>query len=113
MAIIKNATPFDAVMRKFSSTDEIYFKNRKADNATIGVRMKHPNSGNSASQIAHRAALTATAAKVKAILAAQSTDTDPSNYNKLQQYKAAFPNQKRYMYLYNYIFAQEYTAPTA
>ena len=37
MAIIKPSTPFDAIKRKFAKSDEIHFRNRKADNATISV----------------------------------------------------------------------------
>ena len=48
MALIKPSTPFDAIKRKFAKSDEIHFRNRKADNATISVRVKHPyNGGNS------------------------------------------------------------------
>lgn len=109
MAIIKNATPFDSVQGRFSGSDQIHFRNRSADNATIGVRMKHPyDGGSSASQIANREKFAEVSATVKAILAATSTDTDQANYTLLTAYKAAFKNQKRYLYLRSYIFAQEY-----
>ena len=116
MAIIKPSTPFDSVKRKFSGTDEIHFKNRTADNATIGVRMKHPyDGGNSDKQIAVRSAFTAAQTAAKAILAATSSDTDQSNYTKLQTYKAAFQSQKGkkggYLYLRDFIVAKEYVAP--
>ncbi len=113
MAIIKPSTPFDSIKRKFSGTDDIHFKNRTADNATIGVRMKHPyDGGNSDKQLAYREAFTAAQTATKAILAAKSTDTDQSNYTKLQTYKAGFKNQKRYLYLRDYIVAQEFVKPT-
>ena len=41
MALIKNSTPFDSIQKKFSGSDEIHFRNRKKDNATIGVRVKN------------------------------------------------------------------------
>jgi len=108
MAIIKNSTPFDSVKKKFSGTDEIHFKNRKADNATIGVRVKHPyDGGSSTQQAAHRAKFAEAASKTKAILAATSTDTDQSNFTKLTNYKAAFKNQKKCLYLRSYILKQE------
>ncbi|MCQ2341355.1 MAG: hypothetical protein MJZ48_02740 [Paludibacteraceae bacterium] len=109
MAIIKPSTPFDSIRRKFAHSDDIHFKNRRADNATIAVRMKHPyDGGSSASQIANREKFAEVSATVKAILAATSTDTDQANYTLLTAYKAAFKNQKRYLYLRSYIFAQEY-----
>ena len=116
MAIIKPSTPFDSVKRKFSGTDEIHFKNRTADNATIGVRMKHPyDGGNSDKQVAIREAFTAAQTATKAILAAKSTDTDQANYTKLQNYTAAFKAQKGkkngYMSLRSFIVAKEFVAP--
>lgn len=108
MAIIKPSTPFDSVRKKFAGSDEIYFKNRCADNATIGVRMKHPyDGGNSDQQVANREKFAQAAASAKAILAAKSTDTDSANYNKLTAYQTAFKNQKKCLYLRTYIFAQE------
>ena len=51
MAIIKNSTPFDSIQKKFAGSDEIHFRNRKKDNATIGVRVKNPyDGGNSEAQ---------------------------------------------------------------
>ena len=55
MAIIKNSTPFDSIQKKFSGSDEIHFRNRKKDNATIGVRVKNPyDGGSSEAQLAVR-----------------------------------------------------------
>ena len=103
MAIIRNSTPFDSVKKKFSSTDEIHFKNRSADNATIGVRVKHPYSGgNSSKQQAARAALATAAAAAKTALA------DPE---QRAQYEQEFKKQKKYMYLRPYVIAQLYVAP--
>lgn len=100
MAILRNSTPFDSVQRKFSGTDSIHFCNRKADNATIGVRMKHPyDGGNSEAQQQVRTAFAATWAKVKEILA---DATQRAEYEK--QFKA----QKKYLYLRSFIFAKEY-----
>lgn len=109
MSKIKLSTPFDSVRKKFAKSDDIYFKNRKADNATIGVRMKHPyDGGNSELQQAARAKFATVSATVKAIMAAKSSDTDTANYTKLQAYQTAFKNQHRYLYLRDYIFAKEY-----
>ena len=92
MAIIKPSTPFDSVQRKFAKTDEIHFRNRKADNATISVRVKHPyDGGNSANQIAQRAKF-----------------TNAKNAEQKAAYEVAFKKQKKYISLYGYMFAQEY-----
>lgn len=104
MAIIKNATPFDSVKKKFAKSDEIHFKNRAADNATIGVRMKHPSDGgHSTKQISCRDAFKAAQEQVKTIMA----DEDQK-----ATYQAAFKKQNKYMYLRDYIFAQVYVKPT-
>ena len=105
MAIIKNSTPFDSVQKKFSGSDEIHFRNRKKDNATIGVRMKHPyQGGNSEAQQAVRNAFTAAQAQVKTILA------DPE---QRATYEAKFKAQKKYITLRGYIIAQIYQKPGA
>jgi hypothetical protein len=98
MAIIKTATPFDTVKKKFAGSDEIHFRNRKKDNATIGVRVKHPyNGGNSEAQKAVREAFKATHAQVKTIMA---------DAEQRASYKAQFDAQKKYISLRGYIFAQ-------
>ncbi len=103
MALIKNATPFDSIKAKFSKSDEIHFRNRKADNATIGIRMKHPyDGGNSASQVAYRNAFKTAQEQVKTIMA------DPA---QKATYVEGFKNQNKYLYIRNYIFAQVYVKP--
>ena len=98
MAIIQNATPFDSVKKKFSGSDEIHFRNRKKDNATIGVRVKHPyDGGNSEAQLAVRNAFKAAQAQVKTILA------DPE---QRATYEAKFKAQKKYITLRGYVVAQ-------
>ena len=100
MAIIQNATPFDSISKKFSGSDQIYFRNRKKDNATIGVRVKNPYAGgNSEAQIAVRNAFKTTQAQVTTILA------DPE---QRATYAAMFKAQKKYLTLRGYIFAQLY-----
>lgn len=105
MAFIKNSTPFDSVKKKFSSSDEIHFRNRKKDNATIGVRVKHPyHGGNSEAQQAVRNALKAAQAQATTILA------DPE---QCATYEAKFKAQKKYLTLRGYIMAQVYQKPGA
>ena len=101
MALIKPATPFDSIKRKFAHSDEIHFRNRKADNATISVRVKHPyDGGQSAAQIAHRAKF------AQAIAAALAAEADAS---QLATYQTAFKKQRKYITLHGYIVAQEYS----
>ena len=98
MAFIKNSTPFDSVQKKFSGSDEIHFRNRKKDNATIGVRVKHPyNGGNSPAQQAVRNAFKTAQAQVSTILA----DTE-----QRATYEAKFKAQKKYITLRGYVVAQ-------
>ena len=100
MAMIKPSTPFDTIKRKFAKSDEIHFRNRKADNATISVRMKHPyNGGSSAAQIAHRA---------KFALAIAAANTALQDAQQKAAYKTAFLKQRKYITLYGYVVAQEY-----
>ena len=100
MAKIKNSTPFDTIRKKFAKSDEIYFKNRKKDNATIGVRMKHPyDGGNSTNQQAVRAKFTTTRQAVTTALA----DT-----TQRATYEAAYKKQSKYLTLRGYVFAQIY-----
>ena len=98
MAIIKNSTPFDSVQKKFSGSDEIHFRNRKKDNVTIGVRVKHPyNGGNSEAQQVVRYAFTAAQAQATTILA----DTE-----QRATYEEKFKAQKKYITLRGYVVAQ-------
>ena len=98
MAIIKNSTPFDSIQKKFSGSDEIHFRNRKKDNATIGVRVKHPyDGGSSAAQQAVRTAFTNAQTQATTILA------DPTHR---ATYEAKFKAQKKYLTLRGYIVAQ-------
>jgi len=100
MALISPATPFDSIKNKFAKSDQIHFRNRKADNATISVRMKHPyDGGNSAAQIAKREKFAqAVAATVTALTTPETRAT----------YEAAFKKQHKYITLRGYVFAQEY-----
>ena len=100
MAIIRNSTPFDSIQKKFSGSDEIHFRNRKKDNATIGVRMKNPYSGgNSEAQKAVRNTFKEAQAQTTTILA------DPE---QRATYEAKFKAQKKYITLRGYVVAQVY-----
>ena len=100
MAIIKNSTPFDSIQKKFSGSDEIHCRNRKKDNATIGVRVKNPyDGGNSEAQQAVRNAFKEAQTQATTILA------DPE---QRATYEAKFKAQKKYLTLRGYIFAQVY-----
>lgn len=100
MAIIKNATPFDSVKKKFASSDEIHFRNRKKDNATIGVRVKNPyNGGNSSAQQTVRSAFKTAQQQAAQIMA------DP---DQRATYEEKFKAQKKYITLRGYIMSQVY-----
>lgn len=100
MALISPATPFDSIKRKFAKSDQIHFRNRKADNATISIRLKHPyDGGASASQLAQRA---------KFIQAQNATATALATPETRATYEAAFKKQHKYITLRGYVFAQEY-----
>lgn len=100
MARMQPSTPFDSAQHKFAKSDQIYFKVRKADNALLSVRMKHPyDGGNSASQIAQRA---------KFNQAQVATTTALANAETRATYEAAFKKQRKYVTLRGYIFAMEY-----
>jgi len=103
MAILKNSTPFDSVQGRFSGSDQIHFRNRTVDNATIGVRVKHPNTGaGTAAQTAVRTAFTTAQAAVATALA---------DSTQKASYTAAFKAQKKYKTLRGYIFSQVFVAP--
>ena len=98
MALIKNSTPFDSVKKKFAGTDEIHFRNRKKDNATIGVRVKNPyNGGNYEAQIAVRDAFKAAQAQVQTIM---------DDAEQRATYQTKFKAQKKCLTLRGYIFSQ-------
>ena len=100
MASIKNSTPFDSVQKKFSGSDEIHFRNRKKDNATIGVRVKNPyNGGNSSAQQTVRTAFKTAQQQVAQIMA------DP---DQRATYEEKFKAQKKYITLRGYIMSQVY-----
>ena len=100
MAILSPSTPFDSVKRKFAKTDQIHFRNRKADNATISVRMKHPyDGGSSASQLAQRA---------KFRQAQTATATALATPETRATYEASYKKQHKYITLRGYVFAEEY-----
>jgi len=103
MAILKNSTPFDSVQGRFSGTDQIHFRNRTVDNATIGVRVKHPNTGEGTA--AQTAVRTAFATAQAAVATAMADSTQKASYT------AAFKAQKKYKTLRGYIFAQVFVAP--
>jgi len=103
MAILKNSTPFDSIQGRFSGTDQIHFRNRTVDNATIGVRVKHPgDGGNSTAQTAARTAFTTAQTAVQTALA---------DATQKATYTAAFKAQKKYKTLRGYVFSQVYIAP--
>ena len=101
MAQLNMATPFDSNKGKYAGTDQIYFKIRKFDEQTFGVRLKHPatNEPPSAGQQTSQAKLASVAALVKTALA------DVAQKATL---KAEWKAQKKYKTLVSYAFHKLY-----
>lgn len=98
MAKIQNSTPFDSISKKFSKTDEIHFRNRKKDNATIGVRVKHPyDGGSSTKQLAARSAFAALQTQVATIMASDE---------QRAPYEVAYKKQRKFITLRGFIYHQ-------
>lgn len=97
------ATPYDSNNGKYAHTDQIYFKIRKFDERTIGVRMKHPatNEPPSAAQLNAQTKMKAVAAQVKTALA------DPAQKATL---RAEWKQQKKCKTLTSYVFRKMYLA---
>ena len=99
------ATPYDSNKGKYARTDQIYFKIRKFDEATFGVRLKHPttNEPPTAAQKQAQDLFTTVATKVKAALADATQRAD---------YKAQWKAQRKYKTLWSYVFHKLYEAET-
>ena len=99
------ATPYDSNKGKYARTDQIYFKIRKFDEATFGVRLKHPtdNQPPTAAQQTAQTLFTTVAAKVKTALADATQKAD---------YKAQWKAQRKYKTLTSFIFHKLYEQET-
>ena len=99
------ATPYDSNKGKYARTDQIYFKIRKFDEVTFGVRLKHPtdNQPPTAAQKTAQDTFTTVAGKVKTALA---DATQKATY--LAEWKA----QRKYKTLWSYVFHKLYEAET-
>ena len=105
MAIINPMTHIDSMKGKYSKTDSVYTRIRAFDEATIGVRLKHPttNEPPSAAQKQAQDLFATVAAKVKAALADATQKAD---------YKAQWKAQRKYKTLTSYIFHKLYEQET-
>ena len=103
MAQLNMATPFDSNKGKYAKTDQIYFKIRKIDEKTFGVRMKHPatNQPPSAAQQAVQDKMKTVMAQVKTVLA------DPA---QKATYKEKWLKQRKCKTLTGYVFRELYNA---
>ncbi len=99
------ATPYDSNKGKYARTDQIYFKIRKFDEATFGVRLKHPttNEPPTAAQKTAQDLFTTVAGKVKLAL---------QDASQRAQYKADWKAQRKYKTLTSFIFHKLYEAET-
>ena len=103
MSKMNMATPYDSNNGKYARTDQIYFKIRKFDERTLGVRMKHPatNEPPTAGQQAAQAKMKAVAAQVKTALA------DPQ---LKATYKEKWLKQRKCKTLMGFVFRELYNA---
>ena len=101
MSKLNMSTPFDSNNGKYAKTDQIYFKIRKFDERTIGVRLKHPatNQPPSAEQQTAQQKLAAAAARVKAAMA---------DAEQKAALKAEWKAQRKYKTLIAYAFHKLY-----
>lgn len=99
------ATPYDSNKGKYARTDQIYFKIRKFDEATFGVRLKHPtdNQPPTAAQQAAQDTFITVAGKVKTALADASQKAT---------YKTEWKAQRKYKTLWSYVFHKLYEQET-
>ena len=103
MAKMNMSSPYDSNNGKYARTDQIYFKIRKFDEQTIGVRMKHPatNEPPSAGQQTSQQRLAAVAEQVKTALA------DPQ---QKASYKEKWHKQRKCKTLTGFVFRELYKA---
>ena len=98
-------THIDSMKGKYSKSDRVYTRIRAFDEATIGVRLKHPttNEPPTAAQQTAQTLFTTVAAKVKTALADATQKAD---------YKAQWKAQRKYKTLTSFIFHKLYEQET-
>ena len=103
MSKMNMATPYDSNNGKYARTDQIYFKIRKFDERTIGVRMKHPatNEPPSAAQQTAQEKMKTVMAQVRTVLA------DPA---QRATYKEKWLKQRKCKTLTGFVFRELYNA---
>lgn len=99
MAQISMATPFDSNKGKYAKTDQIYFKVRKFDESTFGVRMKHPATNEPPTE-AQQTAQT----KFKTLM--EQVNTTLSDPERKKTLTAEWKAQKRCKTLRGYVFSK-------
>jgi len=112
MAKIKPMGLIESMSGKVCGHSDTYFRTNKRNGNVSSGKLCNPYSGEpTANQTAVRTKFTTATAKAKAILAATSSDTDQSNYTKLQAYTASYAANRTFGgSLYNFIVKKEYAA---
>ncbi|MCQ2311516.1 MAG: hypothetical protein MJZ64_07205 [Paludibacteraceae bacterium] len=113
MAKIKPMALVESMSGKVCMHSDVYFRVNKRNGQISTGKMCNPFEGEpTAAQTAVRTAFSAAVTSAKAILAAKSTDTDQSNYDKLQAYTAAYKADYKFGgSLYSYIVKKEFVKP--
>jgi len=112
MAKIKPMALIENMSGKVCEHSDVYFRTNKRNGRVCSGKLCNPYEGEpTTDQTAVRTKFTTAIAKTKAILAATSSDTDQSNYTKLQNYTASYnANRKFPGTLANFIMKKEYAA---
>jgi len=115
MAKIKPMALVESMSGKVCTHSDVYFRTNKRSGAVSTGKLCNPNTAAPTSDQADvRTYFTGAVTNAKAILAATSTDTDQSNYTKLQNYKAQYDANPTFGgTLYNWILKKEFAVVKA
>ncbi len=107
MAKIRPMGLIESMSGKVCMHSDVYFRTNKRNGNVSSGKLCNPFDGEpTADQVEVRTNFATAAATAKAIVHATATDTE--NYAKLQEYKAAYDNNRSFGgNLYSYIFTKE------
>jgi len=110
MAKIKPMALVESMSGKVCGHSDVYFRTNKRSGNVSSGKLCYPSTADpTTNQTAVRTKFATAIAKAKAILAATSSDTDQSNYTKLQSYTASYNADSKFGgTLFNFIMKKEY-----
>ena len=109
MALVKPADLIKSLSRKYCMHSDTYFRTNKHNGKVYTGKLCNPYAGvPTPEQTANRTKFATVAATARAILAAQQSDADPTNYNKLVRYQKEYKSDTTAGSLYGLIFSKEY-----